>query len=1498
LREALLMSAFDIRRVWRARPEAPGREAEQRDTRARRSLVQELAEWSREATQRRNAQQQAAPPPTRIRPPANRLAGAFAEPGQGLARELQGRAFRGEDTAVTPEAIQRGQQAVGAERLRSFAEAAPAPATQMRYTVLKELLEEEGIEPGQLTRLGYAKVAGATSDSRLGRVRDRFNARMVELRQQTEQPPEDRTGLPAPRGMSPQERDASLARSMQEEDDRLDRWAQGRQTTEDIALRERQNNPPRNARYGGTPEGGPFELEQQIFTPWTRPAIKWELDHLPGTSRLPESWRENIAKYGAEFAVPSTLLGGIGKAGKAGKLARFGTVAVREGFINAMQDKAGREVRGEPPPSLQETAAIGVLGGALAGTIDAGVIGPAYRKLRLKLGAEPTADEVIEQIAKDTGRTVDELVAIQDRASPDLAQTAQGAPLETAAIREPPPASVTVNGREYVPAPDARHTGIMDEGADVASSQAGRSAEAAGLEQPELSLLRKERATLIERYGLRGERDPRKIGGLNKSEMRLEYLDRRIGELEAPPAPAPLARGPMQAEGADVASSQAARPIVAPRAPASDTYHEMGTVGEFLRDPELRNVYSDYLDVPVRFHPGLTPEMQGDDIARTLGRVRRRGAERVVEVGPETNETAFIHEVEHLAEQDGRGVFGQQGEAASRAAEWEWQQRGVTDRPLFPQFAERTARTTDEIMANEQARRSAPAPLARGPMQAEPAGPGAPSRAFLERELRLTERRLAEPYTTQALGVGQTTDLGQHADDLRATLRQHYPDSPALTEPPPTPRPTMRDAVKAENAAGGRLRVRQAKTNLDQGPLIVSGTDRRGRRIDIQGTEMFLRDDLQRMQAPPEAPPPAPWRPVQEAAEGVSAYPPMPPERIPGRMYAGRRVRVRDVGLGTIAEDQMLPGELSVRLDTGEVMTVKRNQVYAPTPVPGRPETQIGPAPQREPAPATAPTTVSRPVPETAEGREFYVTVRDPERPKGGHGWLAGPYKSHDEALADLPGIRRQAAERDPSGHWYEYGTASRPAGDTPKTITIKDTRTAPAPAPAPAPLARGPMQAEGADVASSQAGRAAGATAGETQAQALRRLAQDLRSRATRGQKTRAYAKQAAELEAQADALDPPVAAPVSEFVPMGGDNPRYVEYARATGAESVEAAFERGGGNSGYIRWITDKQNEWRRANDLPPHRRLTPDQDAAFDDWLSRAEPSAPAPLARGPMQAEPASRPVQEAAEGVSETVQAGGFVPTEAARRASDRAALGRAPADTTRRLEAPLAGLEDDLDATGIDWKVGRTKRDEFIIQPVKAYEPWSTEDIAALSRAARQHGWETSRDVFKASGDSYKAGSVLRLYPARARATIDISDIPDVGATEAEGWVRPHNRLYSTPEDAQAAIQKTIEMGDTDEWRVVRPPKTRDATKPYMVEYRPRADAAPPEAARPLASAADSAERPGGQRVRTPRAEPIFEGEVNEARTLARTDPEALDDASDDLLEEAWRSARKDCLL
>lgn len=57
--------------------------------------------------------------------------------------------------------------------------------------------------------------------------------------------------------------------------------------------------------------------------------------------------------------------------------------------------------------------------------------------------------------------------------------------------------------------------------------------------------------------------------------------------------------------------------------------------------------------------------------------------------------------------------------------------------------------------------------------------------------------------------------------------------------------------------------------------------------------------------------------------------------------------------------------------------------------------------------------------------RRFYVSVIDGAR----YAFLAGPFATHEEALAKVDAARKRADEVDPRAWFYAYGTAQAPEG-------------------------------------------------------------------------------------------------------------------------------------------------------------------------------------------------------------------------------------------------------------------------------------------------------------------------------------------------------------------------------------------------------------------------------------------------------------------------------------
>ena len=69
-----------------------------------------------------------------------------------------------------------------------------------------------------------------------------------------------------------------------------------------------------------------------------------------------------------------------------------------------------------------------------------------------------------------------------------------------------------------------------------------------------------------------------------------------------------------------------------------------------------------------------------------------------------------------------------------------------------------------------------------------------------------------------------------------------------------------------------------------------------------------------------------------------------------------------------------------------------------------------------------------------APGREFYVTVRDPQNPAR-VGFLLGPYPQHSVALDNVRRGNDLANEANSWAAFYAFGTASLPAGTNRKTV-------------------------------------------------------------------------------------------------------------------------------------------------------------------------------------------------------------------------------------------------------------------------------------------------------------------------------------------------------------------------------------------------------------------------------------------------------------------------------
>ena len=115
--------------------------------------------------------------------------------------------------------------------------------------------------------------------------------------------------------------------------------------------------------FGGVEQA--FKGEQELVTPFTRPAIRQYME-APGLREMPDDWKDTVAKYGAEFVVPSSLIGAPTAKG-ANLATRFGRRAAVEGTINMLQDRAGRAARGEKAPEPWESAMIFAGGAFVAG---------------------------------------------------------------------------------------------------------------------------------------------------------------------------------------------------------------------------------------------------------------------------------------------------------------------------------------------------------------------------------------------------------------------------------------------------------------------------------------------------------------------------------------------------------------------------------------------------------------------------------------------------------------------------------------------------------------------------------------------------------------------------------------------------------------------------------------------------------------------------------------------------------------------------------------------------------------------------------------------------------------------------------------------------------------------------------------------------------------------------------------------------------------------------
>lgn len=80
--------------------------------------------------------------------------------------------------------------------------------------------------------------------------------------------------------------------------------------------------------------------------------------------------------------------------------------------------------------------------------------------------------------------------------------------------------------------------------------------------------------------------------------------------------------------------------------------------------------------------------------------------------------------------------------------------------------------------------------------------------------------------------------------------------------------------------------------------------------------------------------------------------------------------------------------------------------------------------PVQSEAPQTEPERIAR---AEADGRSFYVSVRDTSNPKR-FGLLAGPFDTEREARMYVEPARHEANQRAQDAPWHAYGTASMPA--------------------------------------------------------------------------------------------------------------------------------------------------------------------------------------------------------------------------------------------------------------------------------------------------------------------------------------------------------------------------------------------------------------------------------------------------------------------------------------
>ena len=183
-------------------------------------------------------------------------------------------------------------------------------------------------------------------------------------------------------------------------------------------------------------------------------------------------------------------------------------------------------------------------------------------------------------------------------------------------------------------------------------------------------------------------------------------------------------------------------------------------------------------------------------------------------------------------------------------------------------------------------------------------------------------RNAASPAAREAL----TRLIGEETGGVRL---------PAPAPPPGDPRAELQAAVRAQNAAGGRIQVRNATAHIDKdGPLIITGKDAKGRSVKVQGTAERLARELQSdFYAPSTA---ATTPPV-----GAGAAPPpaaavdAPLTDLERQMQASLRGR-KPAATGSAAAPADLPATASVNDMRASLDAYGRNSAGTPSEVTGR----------------------------------------------------------------------------------------------------------------------------------------------------------------------------------------------------------------------------------------------------------------------------------------------------------------------------------------------------------------------------------------------------------------------------------------------------------------------------------------------------------------------------------------------------------------------------------